>query len=132
MEEKRSAPRFRINQLIGYFPNREEYLWAEALNLSRGGLSCSSAEAIDPLTNLFIMLGVPSDTGERVIRCEGFVAHSQMVGGKCLFGIKIQRVSDEDKAYLDSYLDKLEAETDENEAPATDAAGHGAPDGISG
>ncbi|MGO8693519.1 MAG: PilZ domain-containing protein [Rectinemataceae bacterium] len=119
MEEKRSAPRFRINQLIGYFPNREEYLWAEGLNLSRGGLSCSSAEPIDPLTNVFLMLSVPGDNGERLVRCEGFVAHSQMAGGRCLFGIRIQRVSDEDKPYLDAYIAKLEA--GEAEAPVAGA-----------
>jgi hypothetical protein len=115
MEEKRGAPRFRINQLIGYFPNREEYLWAEGLNLSRGGLSCSSAEPIDPLTNVFLMLGVPSENGERLVRCEGFVAHSQIVGDRCMFGIRIQRVSDEDKPYFDAYMAKLE--TSEDAAP---------------
>jgi len=122
MEEKRSAPRFRINQLIGYFPNREEYLWAEALNLSRGGLSCSSAEAIDPLTNVFVMLSVPGENSERIIRCEGFVAHSQMAEGRCLFGIRIQRVSDEDRPYLDAYMAKLEAEGGESAAEGEGAA----------
>jgi len=108
VDEKRSAPRFRINQLIGYFPNREEYLWAEGLNLSREGLSCSAATAIDPLTNVFVMFGVPGADGERLVRCEGYVAHSQMVEGRCLFGIRIEHVSDEDKPHFEAYLASLE------------------------
>ncbi len=110
MEEKRSSRRFRINQLIGYFPNREEYLWAEGIEISRGGLRCSSAAAVDPLTNVFIMIGVPAPEGERLVRCEGYVAHSRMEGDRCVFGIRIEHVSDEDKPYYDTYLEGLETD----------------------
>jgi hypothetical protein len=115
MDEKRMAPRFKINQLIGYFPNREEYLWAEGLDLSRGGVSCTTAAPIDPLTNVYLMLEVPvtgsANPGEkRMIRCEGFVAHSEMVDGKCKFGVRISRVSEEDQPYLEAYYAMLETE----------------------
>lgn len=116
MEEKRSSPRFRINQLIGYFPNREEYLWAEGIEISRGGLRCSSTAAVDPLTNVFIMIGVPSPDGERLVRCEGFVAHSRMEGDRCVFGIRIEHVSEDDKPYYDAYLQSLETEEDRKPA----------------
>ncbi|HTX73943.1 MAG TPA: PilZ domain-containing protein [Rectinemataceae bacterium] len=108
MEEKRETPRFRINQLIGYFPNREEYLWAEGLDLSRGGLSCSAPQSIDPLTNVYLMLGVPNPEGERLVRCEGYVAHARMEAGRCLFGIRIERVSDEDEPFLTRFVQELE------------------------
>ena len=111
MNEKRGDRRFKINQLIGYFPNREEYLWAEGLNLSRGGISCSSAQAIDPLTNVYVMIGVPGASGERLIRCEGYVAHSQMVEGRCQFGIRIEKISEDDRPYLEAYIEKLENES---------------------
>jgi hypothetical protein len=118
MVEKRMSPRFNINQLIGYFPNREEYLWAEGLELSRGGLRCSSPAPVDPLTNVFAMIGVPVGEGERLVRCEGFVAHSHMEGDRCIFGIRIEHISEEDKPYFDAYVDLLEAERSAQEAAA--------------
>jgi hypothetical protein len=125
MVEKRVAPRFNINQLIGYFPNREEYLWAEGLELSRGGLRCSSPSPVDPLTNVFAMIGVPVGEGERLVRCEGFVAHSRMEGDRCIFGIRIEHISEEDKPYFDAYMDQLEAERADLEAEAGTEAAEG-------
>jgi len=107
MEDKRESPRFAISQLIGYYPNREEYLWAEGINISMGGISCRSKEAIDTLTNVFIMVSVRGSDGERLVRCEGYVAHSEMVDGFCRFGVNITRIFDEDRPYLEAYLASL-------------------------
>lgn len=109
MEEsdKREHERFRINQLIGYYPNREEYLWAEGMNLSMGGLQCSSREALDPLTNVYVMLGVPTEGGEHLVRCEGYVAYSRMEGDHCLFGVKFEQISSEDRPFLEQYVESL-------------------------
>ncbi len=105
--EKRDSSRFRINQLIGYYPNREEYLWAEGLDVSIAGMRCSSKEAVDPLTNVFLMIGVPTDEGERLIRCEGHVSWSQMDGENCVFGIHFEHIDAEDMPYFQAYLDEL-------------------------
>lgn len=110
MEDKREEPRFRIKQLIGYHPNREEYFWAEGLDLSRNGISCVSNEAVDAMTNVFFMLSVPGPEGEHSLRGEGYIAHSHMEEGKCRFGIKIERVYEEDKPFLEAYLARLETE----------------------
>lgn len=107
MVEKRSEGRFKINQLIGYFPSREEYLWAEGIDVSRHGVHCRSSSPMDPLTNVFIMLEVKVGEEKRLIRCEGYVAHSRMVGGKCEFGIKFQHISSEDLPLFESFLASL-------------------------
>ena len=109
MEDKREDPRFRIKQLIGYHPSREEYFWAEGLDLSRSGISCVSNEAVDAMTNVFFMLSVPGPEGEHPLRGEGYTAHSHMEDGKCRFGIKIERIFEEDKPIFDAYLARLEA-----------------------
>jgi hypothetical protein len=114
MDEKRHDRRFRINQLIGYFPNREEYLWAEGHDMSRGGISCSSTAPVDPMTNVFVMVGIPSSEGEKLVRCEGYVAHARMEGGRCVFGIKIMHVSEEDLPILDAYIESQEKEKSES------------------
>ena len=105
--EKRSVSRARINQLIGYYPNREEYLWAEGIDLSEGGIRCVSKEAVDPLMNVFIMIGVPTEEGEHLVRCEGFVAHSHMEDGRCVFGVRFRHIEEEDRPYLAAYLQEL-------------------------
>jgi hypothetical protein len=107
-EERRMASRFRIDQMIGYYPNREEYLWAEGLNLSSGGIQCRSKEAVDPLTNVYLMIGVPSAEGEHLVRCEGFVAYSRVEDdGLCRFGVRFESVAEEDRPYLAAFLGQL-------------------------
>jgi len=107
MVEKRSEGRFKINQLIGYFPSREEYLWAEGIDISRNGVHCRSSSPVDPLTNVFVMLEVKVGEEKRLVRCEGYVAHSRMVDGKCEFGIKFQHISSEDMPLFENFLASL-------------------------
>jgi|GEM_PF-2801340 len=114
VSERKPAPRFKIEQMIGYFPNREEYLWAEGIALSRGSLTCRSRSAIEPLTNVFVMLsllpGGPAQTGQtdgspRRVRCEGYVSSSRAEeDGSCLFEIHFEGIQPEDKPYFDAYL----------------------------
>jgi hypothetical protein len=114
MEEKRAFPRFKINQIIAYGPNREENVFAEIINISRNGLSCSSAQIIEPMTNVYLMMHVPSppegNEGERAVRCEGYVSHSHIDAGLCVFGVKITSVYEDDAAVFEAYLASLENE----------------------
>ncbi len=109
--ERRTAPRFKIDQMIGYYPNREEYLWAEALNISSGGLQCRSKTPLDPLTNVFIMLG-PADaagTAGKRVRCEGYVTYCRKEDdGSYISGIHFTGIQPEDKTYFESYLSKID------------------------
>jgi c-di-GMP-binding flagellar brake protein YcgR len=105
--EKRKAERFRINQLIGYYPNREEYLWAEGVEISAGGMRCTCKDALDPLTNVYLMVGLPGPQGERLLHIEGYVAWSSMEEGRCLFGVSFQNMGEEDKRLLEEYLANL-------------------------
>ena len=110
MEEKRHEPRFRIRQLIAYGPTREEYVFAEGINLSHTGLSCRSAQLVEPMTNVFLMIKVPGAEGERQVRCEGYVSHSHMIEGQCVFGVRITEVYEGDRPYLEAFIASLEAE----------------------
>jgi hypothetical protein len=104
MEEKREAPRFKINQLIGFQANKEEYLWAEGLDISSKGISCISKEAVDPSTNVFFMLKLDAPEGERTVRGEGYVSHAHEEDGRCRFGIKFERIFEEDLPFLEAFL----------------------------
>jgi hypothetical protein len=111
MEEKRKSPRFKIKQIIAYLPNREEYVYAEGIDISRGGMKCRSPECIEPMTNLFMMLKLPSECsadGMRTVQCEGYVSHATMEDGKCVFGVRINSVYEADRPFFESYLSSLE------------------------
>jgi len=103
----RKTPRFTMKQLIGLQAMKEEYLWAEGLDISRAGISCQSEEAIEPGTNVFFMLGVRGESGEGSVRGEGFVLHSRQEGGRCRFGIRIESIFEEDKTRFDAFLEEL-------------------------
>jgi c-di-GMP-binding flagellar brake protein YcgR len=104
MIERRKSPRFQVRQMIAYFPGREEYLWAEGVDLSLDGLKCRSKEPLDPLTTIYFMLELPVEGKVETIRCEGFVAHSHCEDGACSFGIQFQDMSETDKRHLEDYL----------------------------
>jgi hypothetical protein len=108
--ERRTEKRFRIGQMIGYYPSREEYIWAEGIDLSLGGLSCISKAPISPLTQLFVMITIPGPEGDKQVRCEGYVTHSHFEEGMCHFGVRIQRIDEGDKPLLDRYLEALDGE----------------------
>jgi hypothetical protein len=107
MDEMRKTPRFKIKQLIGFQAIKEEYLWAEGLDISSAGISCIADEAIEPDTNVFFMISVYGAGGEGSVRGEGYVLHSEQEGGRCRFGIKIDRIFDEDKPRFDAFLEEL-------------------------
>lgn len=96
-----------MKQLIGLQAMKEEYLWAEGLDISSAGISCITDEAIEPDTNVFFMLSVYSAGGEGSVRGEGYVLHSKKEGGRCRFGIKIDRIFDEDRPRFDAFLEEL-------------------------
>jgi len=131
MEEKRKNPRFTINQMIAYGPNREEYVYAEIGDLSREGLSCVSNQQVDIMTNVYLMMRVPyrdgSVGGSRQVRCEGYVSHSKLVQGRCSFGIRITSVYEADVGAFEAYLVQLEREAAEAAAEsAVEAAAEAA------
>ena len=94
--------------MIGYYPGREEYMWAEGVDLSRDGLRCVSDSPVDTLTNLYLMLELQVGEVTRQVRCEGFVKHSAIEEGRCVFGVKIERMDEDDRLHLEAYLRQVE------------------------
>lgn len=102
-----SAP---IEQLLKHrsdYPNlgaSDEFIAAKALNLSPGGMACESSSPIEPLSHVFLIFSIPTEEGERHIRCEGYVAHSRYEGKRCVFGIKFLDLYGEDRAALEAFI----------------------------
>jgi len=114
MDEKRRNPRFKVNQLLAFTPEGDQFYRAEAVDLSQGGIKCASAQAIEPMTSVFLLLKLPgaAGEGENEVACEGYVSHSSLVDGRCLFGVRFTSVAPEGKAAFDAFISTLEKEED--------------------
>jgi len=112
MDEKRKNPRFKVNQLVAFTPEGDQFLRAEAIDLSQGGIRCASAQAIEPMTSVFLLLTLPGAKGEgdREVACEGYVSHSRLIDGRYVFGVHFTGVAPEGKDALDTYISCLEKE----------------------
>ncbi len=105
--ERRSSPRFTLKQFIDLSSDGEDFIQAKGMNLSAGGLSIETSSPLDPMAPIFVMLGVPEANGERILKVEGYVAHSHMDGGKCVAGICFTDIAPDDKEAIDAYIQSL-------------------------
>jgi len=62
---------------------------------------------LQPMTPVYIMLGLPFVAGEHLVKCEGYVAHSRMENGKCIVGIQFTSMPEEYRSMLEEYLAAL-------------------------
>lgn len=111
--EKRAYPRFRITQVVSYQSGgfgEENFLSAEVVNLSVGGIGLLVKTALDPLSELFLMFSLPTPEGDYMVRCEGYVAHvTREPEGRYVVGAKFVDLDPEAKKKLEAYLVELEA-----------------------
>ncbi|MFA6506221.1 MAG: PilZ domain-containing protein [Treponemataceae bacterium] len=106
-EEKRGSTRFSIKQLIDISAEGDVFISAKGVDLSTGGLSCEANKPLEPMTPVYIMLGLPFVAGEHLVKCEGYVAHSRMENGKCVVGIEFTDMPEEYRSMLEEYLSAL-------------------------
>lgn len=96
-----------MKQLIGFQPNREEYLWAEGVDISPIGISCLSDNEIEPNLNVFFMLSLDDSPAGSSVRGEGYVLRVEHFQGRYRFGIKIERIFEEDRPRFEAFLASL-------------------------
>ncbi len=114
MEELRQAKRVPfegpIEQLVTHcsdYPRLDtddEFIHAKAINISSGGIACESSRKVDPLCQVYFIFSLPAPGGKRSIRCEGYVTHSSYDGQRCVFGVRFEDLSPEDRAAVDAYI----------------------------
>jgi len=83
---------------------REKNISAESVNISEGGILCRSDEPVEPLTSVFLMLSIPGETGDYLMKIEGMVMHSAQREGSWLFGVAFNQLSQEDRHAIAEYL----------------------------
>ncbi|HCM26622.1 MAG: hypothetical protein A2Z99_15355 [Treponema sp. GWB1_62_6] len=113
-EDRRVEKRFSIKQFIDLSAKGEEFIHVRGLDLSLGGLSCETTSPLDPMMQVFVLLSIPGDSGERIVEVEGYVAHSRMEKGVCIAGISFIDRTPDARTAIESYL--FAAGTDRTEA----------------
>lgn len=106
--DRRQARRFQISQSIKLSMGHESFFEAEGLDLSAGGLRCSSAYALESLTRVFLMLRIPAEAGkEHILNTEASVVHVRKVDDRYEYGIQFDPLPQEDLDVLNRYLASL-------------------------
>ncbi len=107
-QDKRRHPRFTISQFISVSFDRESFVQVSAEDISQGGMRCRTAVPIDPLTRVFLMVTIPTITGDYILKVEGVVVHSRKDGPDYALGVQFVDLMDSDKEALQEYLSSLE------------------------
>lgn len=107
--ERRTERRFRLARMIAYDMGREQYLRAQGVDISRGGMAFISDEYVDPLLSVWLSFSIPEgEDGWRTIESEGYVANVTDLEDGCRFGVSFTRMAPEDRTALDAFMARLE------------------------
>lgn len=98
-EERRKSRRFRLDQCVTLSFAHEDFIDAQGLNLSMGGLQFISKAAVDIYQKIFVMIEVPEGT----IKAEGVVVHVERREDDFLYGLKFTDIASEYRAVLQEY-----------------------------
>jgi len=107
--ERRHAHRYGIRQLIGYDMGREQYIRAQAVDISRSGLAFISNECVDPLISINVIFSISDGAGtSRTIESSGYVVNVVETPEGCRFGVTFSRMDADDREALEVYLSAVE------------------------
>lgn len=103
-EERRTARRFTIDEMIELELGRESVVHASGINLSSTGLLCKSDYFMEPETEVSLVLTVPSESGDHTISCDGIVVRCQRGKGRHLTAIRFIALAEKDVGALEAFL----------------------------
>jgi hypothetical protein len=104
LEEKRRAPRFKIDQMIELSFGKESYVQATGIDISESGLLCESSEHVEPSTQLYLMIRLPINDKNYEITSEAVVVRSVKQNNGFSIGIKFTGMQEEDKKKLSAFM----------------------------
>ena len=97
--------------MTAYDLGRERYLRATGRDISREGMSFSSDEYVDPGLSVWLSFSIPDQDGSwREMEAEGTVISTGDYAAGCHFGVAITRMSPEDRAAFEAFIDRLESD----------------------
>jgi hypothetical protein len=102
--ERRTHPRFGINQLVEVDLGQEKYISAEGINLSREGVLCKTEEECPLYSTVYMMMTLPYKKKERIINLEGIVCRSVHKKNGWETGINITSMNRASRAVFDEVM----------------------------
>ncbi len=81
-KDNRKRERVAIDQIIEISTSDGQYITAQGINISEGGVLCRSDTEIPMGTFVKFNISLPSGTTSTSIECEGFVLRCVKVDGK--------------------------------------------------
>lgn len=108
--ERRSGLRHALSRLAVYDLGLERYIDTRACDVSRGGVSFISDEYLEPNTQVWVTFPtVDGMGGERELESQGSVSSVVDLPGGCRFGVSLERMTPDDRAAFEAFVDRLEA-----------------------
>jgi len=99
--------------MVAYDLGRELYLKAKGVDISIGGMTFVSDEYVDPLLSVWLSFSVPEPDGSwHQLEAEGSVVSVSDCGEGCRFGVTFTRMSQEDRADFEAFIERLESGTE--------------------
>jgi len=98
-----------------YDLEREQYIQAKGVDISRGGMAFISDEYVDPLRSVWLSFSIPEPDGSwHQIEAEGTVVNVSDSAGGCRFGVAFSRMPNDDRADFEAFIERLEADGQES------------------
>lgn len=106
ISEKRSHQRVVLQQCVRVSLGREIFIGADGLNLSPGGILCSTKAPVYDHEKIFFMIDLPFPEGIKTVRVEGMIIHVRNEGDNNLFGVTFTDFFPGDQEILAAYLEQ--------------------------
>ena len=106
--EQRKFERFKVHQMVETSFDRERFVPAEGLDISEGGMLCSTSEPVDPLARIELLISLPRAETEHLIKTEATVVRVEKEGDDYLIGVQFDALLSEDLDALRNYLEALQ------------------------
>ncbi len=108
-EERRTAPRFTIDQMVDLEFGRESVIHASGINVSTSGLLCKADYYMEPDTEVSLVMTIPSESGDHTVSCDGIVVRCDKGKGRHLTAIRFTSLADKDVGALSAFLEGCQA-----------------------
>ena len=114
--EQRKFQRFKIHQMVETSLDGERFIPVDGLDISEGGLRCCSSEPVDPLARIELLVSLPGENEEHLIKAEATVVRVEKIGDDYHLGVQFDALLSEDLEALRAYLEILKDSPEDSPA----------------
>ena len=102
--DQRQSKRYVINQVVEFSMMHEHFIEGRGLNLSESGLLIETDQMLDVHSRIFVMLTLPLDDGEKTVKCDTTIVHSEKAANRYRSGLQFMDMDASDREALKAFL----------------------------